>query len=377
MQDDRTQSNYQIAVITYIYADNYGSVLQGYALVSALKEMGYDAFFIDYKKKEVIDLYRIFKPLASKYNILTDCYHLLHYFQLQKKRALFQEFRNRFLPKSHYCYETFDSLTGNVPKADCYICGSDQVWNTGIVDFDSHYLLDFVKDQKKISYAASGITPETPEEDIEAIAGLIHSFSSVSVRETIAKKRLERACDIEIECVVDPVALLSAQEWERIIPDSATKLPYIFCYFAGGVSKAFDQYTKNLAKMLGLKRILIMPEWRNASRSGTKKYDCGPIEFLSYIRSAALVCTNSFHGTVFSVIFNRPFIVGLHKPFTEERIRTFLSMCQLENREIDPQVEALNERVLDIDFSVANKMMRDAADKSKRWLRSAIEGGVL
>ena len=193
MPDDCTQNNCQIAVITYIYADNYGSVLQGYALVSALKEMGYDAFLVDYKKKEVIDLYRILKPFTSKYNILTDCYHLLHYFQLQKKRTLFQEFRERFLPKSQYCYKTFDSLTGNPPQADCYICGSDQVWNTRIVDFDSHYLLDFVNDHKRISYAASGITPETAEEDIETIAGVIRSFSSGTMSISFSKFSSGRA----------------------------------------------------------------------------------------------------------------------------------------------------------------------------------------
>ena len=375
MQNDSTQNHIKVAVMTYLYADNYGSVLQAYALNQTLTKMGYDAFLVDYRKKEVVELYRIFKPNRSRYNILTNCYHFCHFFELRRKQEKFQEFRNRYLPVSEDHYETFESLSEQPPTADVFICGSDQVWNTGIVDFDTHYLLDFVKRGKKISYAASGITKDTPDDQIQYILGHIQTFQSVSVREVIAKNKLEHAGTLRVACVVDPVLLLSAEEWRQLSPPNQVKSPYMFCYFSGGVSRAFEQYTKSLAELLGLKRVIIMPEWRNAFNDSTKRYDCGPLDFLGYLQSASIVCTNSFHGTVFSTIFNRPFVVGLHKPSAEERISTFLSMCGLTSREIDPQDACPNSGVLKIDFTQANAAINISTENSRKWILSAIEGG--
>ncbi|MGM9600095.1 MAG: polysaccharide pyruvyl transferase family protein [Faecousia sp.] len=370
-------TNQTIATHTYMNSDNYGSVFQTYALHYLLKKMGYEAYVIDYKKKEVAQLYQIFKPNTSRFNMMTNCYHALHYGQLKEKQQRFEDFRAKHITKTEQQYHTHQQLIDMPPKADCYICGSDQVWNTQIVDFDDSYLLDFVKCRKKISYSASGIQATTPEEEISKITSALKGFDAVSVRENIGKKRIEENSGIPVFQALDPVLLLSKSEWRQLFQNKERTYPtkdrYMFCYFAGGVSDDFDKYTAKLAKEHGLKRVLIMPEWRNALRTGKKYYGAGPIEFLELLDSAAIVCTNSFHGTALSILFNKPFLVGLHKPFSEDRIKTLLELCRLTDREIDSRNYQNGKSVFNVDFSHANAVLNEERGKSIEWLQREIE----
>ena len=133
-----------IATITYHRSDNFGSVLQCYALGEKLRQMGYDQYVIDYRRKEVAEKYQVLRKPTNRYLLLTDCYHLLHYGALKKRRERFESFRQNYLRLSRaYCEK--NDLMKSPPKADAYIVGSDQVWNTDISDFDESYLLAFVK----------------------------------------------------------------------------------------------------------------------------------------------------------------------------------------------------------------------------------------
>lgn len=370
----------RVATHTFINSDNYGSVLQAYALLATLNKIGYDAFVIDYFKDEVKELYQIMKPNTSKYNFLTNCYSRLHYSQLLMKQKRYADFREKYIPKTPTKYTEHCQLLANPPEADCYICGSDQVWNTQIADFDSSYLLDFVQSGNKISYAASGITKNTPDSGIEMIASALEHFDAVSVREEIGKKRINKRMGDTAIRVLDPVLLLTSEEWRGVLAqhsfdDLPQKVSYMFCYFAGGISKDFEKYTARLAKKMGLKRILIMPEWRNIFRSGEKYYQAGPLEFMALLNSAEIVCTNSFHGTALSILLNKPFVVGLHVPFSEDRITTLLNSCGLAEREIDPAIDEPDAMAEQIDFSKSNSVIQAERERSINWLKMAIDGG--
>lgn len=354
-----------VATITYHRSDNFGSVLQAYALVEKLRQMGYEQYVIDYRKKEVKELYKILKPLTSKFNIVTDCYNLLHYSSLKRRQKRFEEFRQKHLRLSGR-YENKQSLMDNPPKADCYIAGSDQVWNTGIVDFDESYFLDFVKEGRRIAYAASGIHTHS---NTAAFREHLEKFGAVSVRENAAKGVLKEAA-----VCIDPVLLLKKQDWERFCASQNGEKPYMLCYFAGNVSAEFEHITKELARKHGFERVILMPEWRNLFRPGKKYYDAGPEEFVSLLQNATLVCTNSFHGTAFSVLMNRPFLVGQAVPFADDRIATLLGAVGLQGREIDPARPELPESVLAIDFSQANAALSKLRQASEQWLCQAIEG---
>lgn len=359
-----------VATITYHRSDNFGSVLQAYALGEKLRQLGYEQYVIDYRKPEVTKAYQIFRPINSAYNLITDGYHLLHYAALKRRKKRYEQFRQKYLRLSSM-YESKDALMSEPPVADVFITGSDQVWHTGIFDFDDSYLLDFVKDGKKISYAASGIKGNTPEESIRHIQQQATTFDAVSVRENIALQRL----GIQASVRIDPVLLLEKEDWERLCTAPKRKKPYMFCYFAGVVSESFEQFTRRKAEELGLERIILMPQWRNVFRPGTKCYDAGPEEFVSLLAGASLICTDSFHGTAFSVLMNKPFVVGQVEPFADDRLATFLGNMGLTQREIDPD-EPVMQELLQVDFSQANQVLKEQRQRDSQWLKKVIEARV-
>ena len=363
-----------VATITYHGSDNFGSVLQAYALNKVLIEQGYDSYVIDYRKQEVEQVYQIIKFPQTAFDLVTDIYHLMHYSDLRKRKLRYEQFRKEYINLSQCVYKSHDMLMKRPPNADVYICGSDQVWNPDIVDFDESYLLDFVTSGKKIAYAASGISPKTTDAALFKLEPWIRMFDAVSVRERSARERLQAVLGCKAQVVLDPVLLLSRHEWEKITQEVAIKDDYLLCYFAGGVSAEFEQYTRELARKLHCKRIILMPEWRNFFRRGVYAYDSGPIEFLSLIKQAKAVCTNSFHGTVFSLLFNRPFIVGLHRPFIDDRISTILQMSEMSEREIDVSKPYSFEHILDVDFKKANQIIEKKRADDIRWLCRAVEG---
>ncbi len=360
----------KVATITYHRSDNFGSVLQAYALGEKLRQMGYEQFNIDYRRKEVAQVYRILQPLNSKFNVITDCYHLLHYPALKRRQKRYEAFRQKWLRLSRVYTEKQD-LMANPPKADAYITGSDQVWGTRLKDYDDSFVLDFVKSGKKLSYAASGINYRTTEEELEPIRKHIVSFDAVSVRENLIRQRLENTCPVSVR--IDPVLMLQKQDWEKLCTPQNRKKPFMLCYFAGGVSAEFEAFTRQKADELGLERVILMPEWRNILRPGTNCYDAGPEEFVSLIHEAALVCTNSFHGTAFSVLLNKPFIVGQAEPFMDDRIGTLLGTVGLKEREIDPADPEIPE-LLKVDFTQANETLDRLRSRDTEWLRQQIEG---
>lgn len=356
-----------VATITYHRSDNFGSVLQAYALGEKLRQMGFEQFVIDYRKPEVAQLYRILKPMNSPFNIVTDAYHLLHYGQLKRRKNRYEQFRRKWLRLSPV-YDSKAALMAAPPAADVYITGSDQVWHTGIVDFDDSYLLDFVKEGRKLSYAASGINQNTTEHRIQHIRQRIGDFDAVSVRENIGLQRLGPQASVRI----DPVLLLEQKDWAKLCTAPKREKPYMFCYFAGMVSESFEQFTRKTAKDLGLERIVIMPQWRNLFRPGKCCYDAGPEEFVSLLTNAALVCTDSFHGTAFSVLMNKPFIVGQAEPFHDDRLATFLGNVGLREREIDPANPVVPE-LLQVDFTQSNQVLAQLRQRDSQWLKEAIE----
>lgn len=363
----------KIATVTFHRSDNFGSVLQAYALGEKLSEMGYCQYIVDYRKPEVADMYKILKKPTNKFLLISDIYNLLYYRKLKKRKTLFEEFRNNHLRTSRV-YQCKAELIEDPPIADAYICGSDQIWNTYIDDFDNTYLLDFVKEGHKIAYAASGIKKTQGNEAIDLIKTRIKDFSGVTLRESYAAERLGVSHE---NVVLDPVLLLNKNDWNSLCSEVPVKKRYMLCYFAGNVSFAFEKFTARYASEHGLQRILLMPEWRNIARSGDKCYDAGPVEFLSLIKNADIVCTNSFHGTAFSVLFNKPFIVGQHVPFSDERLTTLLSLLDLKDMEIDPEKPLLSDRLYNVDYDTVNIIINKERNRCTDILKKMIEGEVI
>lgn len=349
----------KVGILTYHSSDNYGSVLQAYALRKYLSGFC-DAEVINYRKPEVKALYRIFKPMNSKFNIITNFYNVLYYRWLQKKKKAYETFRQKFLNLSEKEIDSKKELDVFVDKYDALICGSDQVWNFDILDFDNSYLLDFRDfNGKKIAYAASMGPKKKSRERVEEFKALFEDFDGISVREETAAEVVSEVLGTTIKNVVDPVLLLSKEDWIDLIKEGEIKErndDYVFCYFPGGVSKSLEEFSCNLAKEMNCKRILVVPEWRNLFRTGEKMYDCTPIEFVSMIKNAKAVCTDSFHGTAFSVIMDTPLYVQMGGENGDARILNILKManresCIINRSENDGETPSRESLEKEIDYS--------------------------
>ncbi len=342
----------KIGIITYHDSDNYGSVLQAYALSHYIKGLGADCKIIDYRKDAVKELYSIWKRPTSRNAVLTNIFQIPYYIKLKKRKKNFENFRKNYLPLSNTLYTKQNDLKSG--QYDLYIVGSDQVWNIDIVDFDSSYLLDFTE-KKKISYAASFGSSVKNAASFYPYKSLFEKFDKITVREMAGKNLCENELGLTADLVCDPVFLLSADEWRKIKSADTIKEDYIFCYFAGGVSKEMEEFSKSLARQNNCKRVVVMFDWHDWNKKDQiKSFESGPMEFISLLDNAKFVCTNSFHGTAFSIILNKQFFVDGN--YSDVRIKTLLNISNknealINSKEFDEIGESPNSLKELIEFS--------------------------
>ena len=278
----------KIGIMTFHRADNLGAVLQAYALQSALREnWNADAEIIDYLCPGV-------ESDKKQGNGLKGLLLRVYYFW--KHRSV-EKFRDRYLILSEQC--TTESVSEISEKYDAVVTGSDQVWNYACSGWDDTYFLDFVSgDKEKYSYAASIGNYRFAETERSHIQQLLKDFSRISVRENSAKKELENLGVQGIVQCPDPVILLTMERWKAIMSPRRYHQPYVFVYLIQedvNVMRSAQAYAEaHHCKIISNK---ISPEFILRG---------GPDEFLSWICYAECVFTNSFHGTAFALIFNRP-----------------------------------------------------------------------
>ncbi len=350
-----------IGVLTFHDSDNFGSVLQAYATCRVLAQEGFAPQLIDLRKPEVGEIYRILPRVTSKTALAAAAYNSLHYGSLEKRKNRFERFRMEQLPLSPKTYTCGEELLEQNPGCDGYIVGSDQVWNTDILDFDEAYLLSFAPNARKMAYAAS-FGPvrkigQLPENMVQALK----NFDKITVRERMAADMVEEMGLSRPQVVPDPVFLLTKEQWNQAAKPVHRKKPYMLCYFPGVVTPEFEAYTCRLAKEKGFLRVILMPHWRNFFRSGQNAYDAGPAEFMGLVGGASMICTNSFHATAFAVLYNKDFLVGTQAPRSDERINTLLDACALADREWQPDSEPAGTP----DFTQANRLMEG-------WVRTGL-----
>lgn len=357
----------KVGILTYHSSDNYGSVLQAYALQKFLSRHC-NCEIIDYRKKDVKKLYSIFKPLNSAFNIATNIHNFINLKKLIKRKNEFERFRKNEIALSKQMASKKTELCEMIGEYEALVCGSDQVWNFDIIDFDTSYMLDFAGfNGKKISYAASLGPVKKEQSDIAKYAHLLNDFDYISVREKEAKEVLCEIIDKNVDILCDPVFLLDKEEWEQIANKSSLELydDYIFCYFPGGVSQSMEEFSRDLARKNNCKRILIINEWRNLLRPGEKFYECSPYDFVKLIKNAKYVCTTSFHGTAFSTIMGTKFFVESGTVGKmDSRIDTLLGMTN--------NFEAIINYNADVKENLTYTTMSDIICYSKKIIESIV-----
>lgn len=363
----------KIKTITCHDVYNHGASLQAFALQTYLNCLGHDVEIIDYKPDYLSNHYKLWsvsnpvfdKPVDKQLYLLAKLPGRL--IALRRKRK-FDEFTQKYLRLTPHRYHSNEELKTNPPKADVYIAGSDQIWNTLFQNGrDEAFYLDFVpKGTKRIAYAASFATKDVVEEYKPFVRRMLQSFDSISLRERISLPLLESLGRKDGVAVCDPVFLLSREQWNNILPASSIEEKYLLVYDTENSNKIRD-----IAQSISKERKLKIFNISSSRKSYVDKdfWASSPIDFVQLIRDAEFVVSNSFHATAFSLIFHREFCVVNRSEAINERMLSLLEQYGLQDRLITNKIENLSAS---IDYSKVQPEIERDIEASKQYLRDAI-----
>lgn len=325
----------KIGILTFHRAHNYGAQLQCFALQRALQAMGYDVDVIDYRCQSIEDAYKAF-PKRSKANVIKSVFSLLadiiKFPQRLHRRKKFIQFISQNL---HLSKEKYNNSSKSISSYDVIFIGSDQLWNgqwTG--GFDKFYWGSFAHDPNTIvaTYAISMGKVDVSEDELQSIKERLTNFDYLSVRESNLKELLHSLTDKTIHEVVDPTLLLDQSQWHKV-EAPCSKNGYVLIYPLLDKEDTINQGIR-LAKEQNLKYYILDAAIGLKPRLHHLKF-VGPSEFLGLIDNASFVVTSSFHGTVFSILYHKPFYSFVNSQKPNVRILNLLDHLELSNRVID------------------------------------------
>jgi len=285
-------------------------------------------------------------------------------FRVVKNRK-FDGFSHKYLSMSEKCKEKRD-LEKIENKYDALITGSDQVWNYGCSGSDEAYFLDFVKKAKKYSYAASFGYDVLPATDPFNYEELLSDFNGLSVREKSAVEIVKEKTGKTAIVTLDPTLLLESNDWDKLVNDKRPiKEKYLFLYYIRE-PKDLLKYAEKVAKEKNLKII-------SAKSSKEFLLKCSPKDFLSWIYYSECFVTNSFHGTVFSILFHKKFAVELDNgKSTNNRSKELMELLGISGRELDI---SNTKKIWDnVDYQAIDERLSSERAASLSYLENISEG---
>ena len=340
-----------VATVTWISHRNCGTLLQAYALQAVLKSKGYSCTIIDDSKvikgfsKKKFSPVRILKKL----------------FTCKSSYAPFDAFKHNYLDVD-YNWETRQELSD---KYDIYIAGSDQIWSPN-VPFDDFYYLAFAKG-RKISYAPSFGASVLTDEYIEKVRHLLSGFDRLTVREPEGVRMLADSFGLDASVTADPTILLDRCDWDQLMCEagydsSAPSEKYAFCYLLTE-NKAYLSYVKEYCRRHGL----------------TLKIFCGgPLDLLDSVRKAEIVFTDSFHGSIFSLLYEKELLVFRRFSADSEinqnsRVEHLMTLVGLNDRITDYGHVSDKWNAVPIDYSKVTEVIKHFRNSSLDCLISMLE----
>lgn len=361
-----------IKVITRHAPSNYGSLLQSIATIKILERLGHKCTIIDYVREDECGLKAVLTGLKNKKGWSGNTFKKLAYIALrypEEKMAevKFGMMRKEYLKLTKRC-RTHDDLKRL--DADVFMTGSDQVWGPTLNGhYDSAYFLSFVKNKRKIAYAASfGRTDFTPS-ILSEYQKLLMSYSGIAVRENTALDLLKQ---MNIKCagqVLDPTLLLTAEEWSKYIKkDRRDK--YVLVYQLHN-NPVLSGYAVKFAEHVGLPLFRISPTFHQIRRGGNFIYLPDISDFMSYIKNCTYFITDSFHGTAFALNFNRQFVEILPNNKTGSRNQSILQLTGLTDR-IVTDYNSYNIAEKSIAYGEVNTIIAGERNKSINILCSLL-----
>lgn len=384
------------ATVTWITYNNYGTLLQAYALQRQLMEWGieneilYDEDILKAHKSKYVQIVADAEKnenVSNNRSLWTRFIGLLSHprriLNVLMARINREKYERPCIDSQELCdlfkrtnlkifYDVnIDKLNVLNSQYDIFIAGSDQIWSVFERNFNSFYYLDFVK-KKKIAYAPSLGTNIITEQSKEKIKSLLVDFSFISVREKESANQLTKLLNRKVEWVADPTLLHDSQFWSQFaIEIPIRKKKYLLCYFLENREWYFE-YAKKIAKKLNLDIVLLPNRWEYISYENIIKKGVGPKEFVSLIQHADYVLTDSYHGSIFSLIFNRDFQYLLRFSHTDPnsqniRIHSLFDYLGINDR-IVLGIEGELPSMGMINYSTINKKIEELRSLSKDYL---------
>lgn len=387
----RTNSSKKIGHVT-LYDYNYGSALQCYALQTYLNKQGYECELLGIAPSSC----RLVAKVRILLQLIATC--VQHpAFTANIWRSFFSQRAKRLTLTQASCTKIKSFIREQIPKKElhwsalcklgkdssyrAFLVGSDQVWNGARVLQQEFYFLRFAPKEKRIAYAPSFGGNEIQSYNRSKYEKYLSEFSYLSAREKTGADLIAQVIGKEIPVLADPVCLLPQAEWMRLISqnhannDRLPKQPFLLAFFLDAPSKAAIQGLQTLQKEYHLP--IISFGYRYDVYDGFSNYrhvDGSPWEFLHLINEAATVCTDSFHATVFSLLFHTEFYTYSrcyqHKQNQSTRVTDLLENTSLLDR-FDPVAPSMTGKV---DFSVADAYISILRERSALYLRQVLEG---
>ena len=373
----------KVGVLTLLsrnWNTNFGALLQAYALLRQLKNLGVDSYLIDFTPstpslpKAAIEAlkqkgirYTLIRGLSILKKSFRQSTSLIgRQFEAKRKKKTLEFINSQFnLTRP---IEKFEDLLNSNLEFDVYIAGSDIIWYPKNPNLEV-YLLGFVRSGKKVSYAAS-VSERIPANLCPVYRKHLLTFDRLSVREKTSALYLSECLGFEPKIVVDPTLLFTKEEWEKLCkePENLPEKPYVLVYDLYRSDEIVPRIYK-IAEENGLG--IICYNYKIARKYKIPSfYDFDPFEFLWLIKNSEFVITTSFHGTAFSVLFERPFY-SIDPNLLSCRITDFLEMLSLDGRFVrDPA--SINSLSFDIDFSEAKEITKKRREDSIRFLKEAL-----
>lgn len=371
----------KIRILSFQNAHNFGAVLQAYGLQQTILSLGYkDVKFINYNPKYLSDRYNPLTRahiLPGKGSLRSMVRKLVRYpaylISTVRRNASFRSSIRRLLVQTPTCITNESGLVNE--EYDVLVVGSDQIWNTSLTGtFDTVFMGmgPYKKAGYVISYAPSTELSALTDERARELAGLIEPFRHISVRETPIKEKLEKYTAKSIQVCVDPTILCGADAYNRIVAPCPSSKKYILVY-------AYDPHKESILEM-----VKTIPNWQEyevysvlLGARGLKQLfnknilsELSIEEFLSYIKHASYVVTNSFHGLAFSLLFEKNFNVD-YEPGKHIRCESLMNQINLTSR----FVKDLKNIVWDeINYSDVNGRLAEIRNRSKDFLKMALGG---
>jgi hypothetical protein len=370
----------KVGILTYHNTMNYGAALQTYATQEALRGMGMDAEIIDYTNEYRRGSYSFRKRFLKELrhgHALNALKTLTAMPMIINRTKNFAAFYQSNLWKSTSVYNSMQSIKENPPDYDVYLAGSDQIWSYRNNGADFNYMLDFVSDKSKtVSYASSFGVDKIPERLKENYAEHLNKIRAISVREKLGANLVNQLTGRKAEIVLDPVFLLEKNGWHEVVQEAdIPKHPYMLVYtskpeYFSKFQDRMSQFCNNLNIIQIGSAFLPSDLFRRNIRV---RSSVRPEQFLGYIKNAEIILTSSFHGTAFSILMNKPFIVFLSgDKGRDARIVELLSRLNLSDRVFDIQM-ATDVFERGIDYTLVNEKISVSRKQSIGFLRNILE----